>query len=306
MRISAVRDPVGMDHRHLQPLTSRISCGPSRPLPKLAALGGTAEATAAEGCERRVLLVQAESPMGKSSGAIASAAGPHRSPDRLPRGNSSMRLSLLHCFVIGCLSVCDPWNLGSPVSGGQRQRRRRFGCRGRIRIRQWRESRLDGWRRIAHEHRQYRGRIQRRQTTIPWREIEGISPDGNRSYLYDACAQLNQFWGSGSRVASITQASSASTTAWPSKGAVRELGGNSGNVGRMFSVSIGCFSDYASAMGSIVYSFGARNDKTKAEFKARSRPSPSDTSTAPTLQKEQDRRTLRRAEGHRPGAACAS
>ncbi len=102
---------------------------------------------------------------------------------------------------------------------------------------------------------------------IPWSELEGGSESGNRSYLYEACAQLNLFWGSAisCRVVRPSFQRFYDSLA-KEKARMRELAGNAGNVGALFVNSIGCFSDRAMAEGAVIWTFGKRTERTKNDF----------------------------------------
>ena len=102
---------------------------------------------------------------------------------------------------------------------------------------------------------------------IPWNELEGGSENGQHSYLYDACAQLNLFWGSAisCRVVRASFQRFYDSLA-KEKAIVRDLGGNAGNVGSLFANSIGCFSDRAMAEGAVIWTFGKRTERTKNDF----------------------------------------
>lgn len=181
-----------------------------------------------------------------------------------------MRLSLLLCVVTGCLTFATHGTLGRLSLVGNASGSGASGSEGGSGSGSGGKAHWTAGEGSPTSTGNTEVEYSDGKATIPWREIEGISPDGNRSYLYSACAQLNQFWGSeiSCRVDHPSFQRFYDSLA-KQKARVRDLGGNSGNVGSMFSVAIGCFSDYATALGSIVYSFGARNDKTKAEFKTK-------------------------------------
>ena len=100
---------------------------------------------------------------------------------------------------------------------------------------------------------------------IPWSESEGISVDGFRSNLYFACNQLNTFLGSEISCSFDKPSAQNFYNKIANKKALeREAAGSPSSL---VSTAIGCFSDHASAVGSIIYSY-LKHDKADPKGKA--------------------------------------
>lgn len=102
---------------------------------------------------------------------------------------------------------------------------------------------------------------------IPWSELEGSSASGQRSYLYEACQQLNPLWGSEITCRVVRPSFQRFYVSIArEKAMVREVAGNAGDISSRFLSAVGCLDDRSSPGGGVMSTFGTRNERTTNDF----------------------------------------